>query len=90
MSENGYIKDIGIVAGRYNGWGQWYAIEGITNRLKDLDLEGPWAGDIDAYEFYANPPIWAAHGDTPNEALAALMAKQPMVPADVLKATAFP
>jgi hypothetical protein len=78
MTDIAYDKDIGIVAGRYNGWGNWYAILEITTRLKDLDLDGPWGGDIDAYEFYANPPIWAAHGDTPNEALAALMEKQPI------------
>ena len=79
-----------IVEDRYGGTysgGGWLAIAG-ADELAGADLrvgvnragyvlgdEGPHGEDLEAMEFWANPPEWIAVGDTPDKALAALKAK---------------
>jgi hypothetical protein len=80
---------IAVIEDRYGGTysgGQWIAIAGITNPAlgaaslkflaeKSEAIANPWGGDIEAGEFWSDPPKWIAAGDTPDAAIAALKAK---------------
>lgn len=72
-------------SGAYSG-GAWLAIaeaseiyEGMTRAAYCLsdDVPGPSADDSGTLEFWSDaPPDWIAPGNTPDEALAALLAKR--------------
>lgn len=80
---------IAIVQDRYGGAyssGEWIAIAQVQNPetggtvLRLLHLEpdrepSPWGGDVDALNYWGNPPKWVGVGQTPEEALAALKRK---------------
>lgn len=78
---------IAVVQDRYGGCysgGAWLAIS-VADRLENgayrvvRCLEGgPSDGDVEAREFWTDPPSWIAAGTTPDEAVKALLKKTRM------------
>jgi hypothetical protein len=79
---------VAIIQDRYMGSyskGEWLAIAdstadyssdlGVTNRVDWCLLDGPHGDDVAARIFWSSPPAWIAVGNTPNEALDNLIAK---------------
>jgi hypothetical protein len=74
-----------LIQDRYNGvysGGAWLAIgaadenvDGVARVAWIMDGNGPAASDLDAALFWGEPASWIAVGDTPDEALANLIAK---------------
>jgi hypothetical protein len=65
-----------IVQDRYGrGWVAIATADDHTDIL-EIGADGPWGGDLEAWDFASNPPDWAAYGKTPDQALAALEAKR--------------
>jgi len=76
-----------LIQDRYGGCysgGPWLAlvqaseqVDSVNNRaqfcLKGFD--GPYGGDVEAAQFWSDPPSWIAVGSTPDEALSALSQK---------------
>ena len=56
--------------------GKWIAVAeaDCDGRVEEL-CDGAAGDDNEARDFWADPPVWAAVGNTPDEALAALMQK---------------
>lgn len=79
-----HIYPIAIVEDRYSGVysrGKWLAVNGADTldngcyRIIRTLEQGPHGDDTDAMIFWAEPPDWIASGNTPDQALANLMAK---------------
>ncbi|GEM_PF-4030970 len=82
---------IAVISDRYGGvysGGRWIAVAGFSRgrmgeaALKMLNYEGdietesnPWGSDTGADNFWCDPPKWVGVGNTPDEAIAALKAK---------------
>jgi hypothetical protein len=82
---------IAVISDRYGGvysGGKWIAVAGLSRGgmgeavLKMLSYEGdierdlsPWGSDTCAGDFWCDPPKWIAVGDTPEQAINALKAK---------------
>lgn len=66
-----------LIEGRYNGWGTWWAFADLEKNSPGFDVlnDGPHGGDWEASDFYRAPPSWAAYGETPDQAIQALVSK---------------
>ena len=78
------LHPIMVLQDRYGGCysgGRWLAIreadrlENGAYRVVRCLEGGPSDEDIEAREFWTNPPSWIAAGQTPDEAVAALIAR---------------
>ena len=84
MSLEGEMYPVVIVQDRYGGvysGGEWLAVQngrklenGAYRIIRVLD-GAPFDDDVEAHEFWSDPPAWIAAGKSPNEAVAALEAK---------------
>jgi hypothetical protein len=84
MTTETHIHPVAILEDRYGGVysdGKWLAVSGADTldngcyRIVRMLEHGPHGDDGDAMVFWADPPNWIASGDTPDQALANLMAK---------------
>ena len=93
MQRRPSLYPIAAVEDRYGGvysGGRWLAIAGadelISPGLRRIDTifgqSGPHGGDVEAAIFWADPPEWLDVGDTPDDAVAALKAKNLKVRGD--------
>jgi hypothetical protein len=80
---------VAIVQDRYSGiysGGDWLAISraketfGDVSRVAYLVRGGPHGSDLEAAEFWSDPPDWIAVGNSPQEALANLLGGIRVVP----------
>lgn len=76
------LYPIAVVQDRYNGAysrGLWIAVadadrlENGATRIYHILEDGPHGGDTDAMFFWGSPPPWVAVGNTPDEAVSALL-----------------
>ena len=78
---------IAVLQDRYGGTyagGQWLAVaqadlpagEDFTSRVQFCLDSGPHGGDMEAMQFWIEPPGWIASGYTPDAAIGALKAKR--------------
>jgi hypothetical protein len=84
MTSEKHIHPIAIIEDRYSGVysdGRWLALNGADTldngcyRIVRTLENGPHGDDGDAMAFWVDPPNWIASGNTPDQALANLIAK---------------
>lgn len=70
------LYPIAILQKRYGpGWIALANSDKPNRASMFTDMDGPWGGDQDEADWMRSIPQWAAEGDTPDQALAALLAK---------------
>lgn len=79
MGEYAHLYPIAIFQKRYGpGWIAMARANREGGRLSLFaEMEGPWGGDWDEANWMETLPQWAADGDTPDQAVAALLLKNP-------------